>query len=361
MGACGQAPLPRGAYASNTRRLRQLQAALLPPRQQLRSPSGGEGSGVAAQPTMHSSGLRSENFSIVDRGRPLSLAAFLPHIGRTSRVGIVAPGQGTEGAGAATLILAMVTMFYNDLRAHDPLGAKTLANKGDDDDERRRRGGDFFAYPDFFVFQPPARGHDSPASYSMFDVWPSHKWVVVEGDGRPIDWLRAITDRAVDVLLVADDVTPAADRRRRRRLSSRDGSSDNFSRLALHSAGRVIRQCWAYSSQGHARRADVVVRYDPRGALLPNSSSPSSPDSGDGCGGGPDDAAAGAALDPDLDLASWMRTVFEAEREVPLPLPGSGSGCRGGLEAAIGAAAPRGGVIEQSYRRLPLEEALAML
>jgi hypothetical protein len=175
--ASGEQPARWSASSSAHRRLAALQQALVRPAFRQRS-------GVGPQPTMHSSGLRSENFSITDGGRPCDLPSFLPTIDRHTRVGVVAPAEGTEAAGAATLILAMITAFYNDLRANDPPG--------------------FFAYPDFFVFQPPAR-RGSPASYSMFDVWPSHKWVAVDG-GRPVDWLRAVTDRGINVLLVADDV-----------------------------------------------------------------------------------------------------------------------------------------------------------
>ena len=313
-------------------RLAALRQALAPPSlsdslQQLHS-------GLRPEPVMHSSGVRSENFSITDRGRPLELSALLPDIDRHTRVGIVAPLQGTEAAGAATLVLAMITAFYNDLRENDRNGG-TLAG---DPEEERRRGGDYFAYPDFYVFQPPCR-RDSPASYSMFDVWPSHKWVAVDG-GRPVDWLRAVTDHGINVLLVADDTAPVlppptGD------YSSPDSAdhrldvdpSDPYARIALHSAKRTIRHCWAYSSEGHATDGDVFIAFDPHG----------NPDSGGVEGGG------------DLDLASWIHTVFTAEREEPLPLPSQ-------LARTIETARRgRGGVIEQSYRRLPLEEALTML
>ena len=64
-------------------------------------------------------------------------------------MGVVAPESGTEAAGAASLILAMITAFYDDLRTTGPA--------------------DFFAYPDFFVFQPADR--PAPAPYSMFGAF----------------------------------------------------------------------------------------------------------------------------------------------------------------------------------------------
>jgi len=100
-------------------------------------------------PAMHSSEVRDEDFEVLDHGTPLDLPHFLPHINRLTRVGVVAPESGTEAAGAASLILAMITAFYDDLRTTGPA--------------------DFFAYPDFFVFQPADR--PAPAPYSMFGAF----------------------------------------------------------------------------------------------------------------------------------------------------------------------------------------------
>ena len=99
---------------------------------------------VARHPAMHSSNVRDEDFSVVDRGRVLDLRSFLPSVDCRTRVGVVAPDTGTEGAGAAALILAMITAFYDDLRA---------------------TGADFFAYPDFFVFQPAGRSQLAPYTW----------------------------------------------------------------------------------------------------------------------------------------------------------------------------------------------------
>lgn len=200
-------------------------------------------------PVMHSSEVRDEDFSVTDGGTPRTLQKFLPHISRLSRVGVVAPETGTEAAGAAALILAMITAFYDDLRA------------GPDD---------FFAYPDFFVFQPA--GRPSPAPYSMFDIWPSHKWVSVEGD-KPIDWLRAVTDRGVDVLLVPEGRGgggggPDDDWTLRFNSTSGEPEQDAHAKLALHSASRLISDCWVYSPSGHVScGAEVTVAFDPRGAF----------------------------------------------------------------------------------------------
>jgi hypothetical protein len=59
----------------------------------------------------------------------------------------------------------------------------------------REAGNDFFAYPDYYVFQ----GGQPLAGYAMIDIWPEHKSVAVDGDHvtRP----DAINDRAVFVFL----------------------------------------------------------------------------------------------------------------------------------------------------------------
>jgi hypothetical protein len=104
-------------------RLRHILSALTTPATERRAQDSA--ARPQATPAMHSSGLRSEDFTItVHNGsgsdQTLELPAFLAHHDRHTRVGIVAPSSGTEAAGAATMILAMITAFYNELRANDP-------------------------------------------------------------------------------------------------------------------------------------------------------------------------------------------------------------------------------------------------
>ena len=227
---------------------------------------------VRPAPTMHSSNVRDEDFEVIVGGRVLDIPEFLPNISRRTRVGVVAPETGTEGAGAAALILAMITAFYDDLRAESS---------------------DFFAYPDFFVFQPRCPGAE-PASYSMFDIWPDHKWVTVGGD-RPIDWLRAITDRGVEVLLVpeqrGDPTPPTAADLRFNSIDENDDETDSYAKVALHSARRNISECWVYSPDGTTTDGDVCVRYHGEGArtTLPHVHE------GDGFGGAVGGVGGGAA------------------------------------------------------------------
>lgn len=103
------------------------------------------------------------------------------------------------------------------------------------------------------------------------DIWPSHKWVTVEGH-KPIDWLRAITDRGVDILLVPDsssvEGTGATDPAGALFSSgpNRAVEDDPHVKLALHAAQRLIRECWIYSPSGHVPGGDVSVRFSPGGA-----------------------------------------------------------------------------------------------
>lgn len=167
---------------------------------------------------MHSSDvLRSEQFHVEVDGLAVSHGAYFARVTRQTRLGVVAP-SGIDGAGAAAMVLAYVTAFYNDYRAV---------------------GGDFFVYPDYFVFVPE---DDPRPSYGMLDVWPDHK---VVGVGRePLDVLRAVTDRAVNVLLVPDG----------------EPKDNAFDRVALGAADRTIEACYAYAFDGQVRDADVTVQ-----------------------------------------------------------------------------------------------------
>ena len=215
---------------------------------------------------MHSSELRDDDFAIESGGAPVSLADFFNGHTSTRRLGLLTP-QRTEGVGAVALVMAHVTAFYNTYRA---------------------AGGDFFAYPDFFTFQ----SREPVAAYSMFDIWPDHKSVRV-GD-NPVDRLNAITDRAVNILLV-----PAG-----------ASAKHDFQRQQLASAARLIDTCYLYSPAGTVEDPDLVIR---------------------------------CAADP---IAAWCRSVIdslpEAERSAhALPDPGD--------------------TIEQSFRRIALDEALSLL
>ncbi|WP_336022360.1 hypothetical protein [Halobellus salinisoli] len=152
-------------------------------------------------------------------GRPVSRDAVLPPIDVTDRVGIVTE-TGTGGLGAGAFLLSCVTAFYDRLR-------ETAEG--------------FFEYPNYYTFQTTAE----PADYGMLDVYPSHKNVSVEADAERL--LRAITDRAVSILVVPDGEprTPPS-------------AIDDVTR---RSAERRIEHCYAYAPDGDLDDAEFSIRH----------------------------------------------------------------------------------------------------
>ena len=80
------------------------------------------------------------------------------------------------------------------------------------------------------------------ADYAMFDIWPNHKIVHVDPDHTQV--LQAINDRGVNVLLVPDGEPKDLD----------------FDRIVLASARRNIDQCYVYALDGPLAHADVSIR-----------------------------------------------------------------------------------------------------
>jgi hypothetical protein len=186
---------------------------------------------------VHTTVLRSDEFELTVQDRPATIADVFPGFDEHDRLGIVLAAD-HAAAGAASLILAAVTAFYDNLRAHSS---------------------DFSAYPDYFAFHVER----SRGSLRKLDVFPAHKEVVVPADAEEV--LRAINDRGVTRLLVPDahgDVRP-----------------HELSREARASAERRIRTALAYSPAGRARDGDVAVTGSPRSeafvaAMLENAGGP---------------------------------------------------------------------------------------
>jgi len=170
---------------------------------------------------MHSSHLRGADFTMTIDGDDTSHADFFHDFAITRRLGVVCDTP-LDGLGAATLLMAAVTAFY---------------------DGYRDMGGEFFAYPDFFTFQL-----QSPvASYSMFDIWPDHKNVDVEPEmhtgaltGSLTD---AITDRGIDTLILADGWRGG-------------GELKPVQQAALR---RTVRSAFAYAPAGTVADADITI------------------------------------------------------------------------------------------------------
>ena len=158
---------------------------------------------------MHSSFLRGSDFQLWCDGQAVSHTDFFADLTATDRLGVFAP-NGVDGVGAATLILAHVTAFY---------------------DRYREQASEFFAYPDYYSFQ----SCQPLADYAMFDIWPTHKNVYVAPDA--VSRLDAINDRAINILVVPD----------------KEPAESSYQPAQLESARRVVRHCYAYST------TDLVV------------------------------------------------------------------------------------------------------
>jgi hypothetical protein len=164
---------------------------------------------------MHTTGLRSHDFRIEIAGAPATIEDLFPGFDEHDRLGIVITSD-HGAAGAATLILAAVTAFYDRLRA---------------------RGEPFFAYADYFAFHVGRpRG-----SLRELDVYPEHKEVVVPAEAEAV--LQAINDRGVTRLLIPDAPPRPLD-------------------LAAETAAgarRRIRTVLAYRADGNPAGGDRVV------------------------------------------------------------------------------------------------------
>jgi hypothetical protein len=122
--------------------------------------------------------------------------------------------------GASALITATITAFY---------------------DVQRSRGPDFFIYPDYYLFHVGAPLGD----HARLDVWPRRKEVVVEDDPERI--LEAIDDRGTTRLVVEEG--PAGQRR--------------LEAETVASARARIATCLAYSASGRVEGADVRIASNP--------------------------------------------------------------------------------------------------
>lgn len=169
---------------------------------------------------MHSSKLRGSDFRIRIAGTPATHDDAFASITVMDRVGIVC-NHPADGLGAAALLLAHVTAFY---------------------DRCRDTGPDFFAYPDNFTFQRA----EPVVRYGMLDVWPEHKNVSLPEDRW--DALSVVASRAISILIV-----PEAS------LGSPDPPTENRHRAVSASLARTVTTAYAYSPTGRVSDPDVSV------------------------------------------------------------------------------------------------------
>ena len=166
---------------------------------------------------MHSSReLRSSSFEVRVDGRPAGIPDLFEGFGEQDRLGVVM-SRPCGAIGASGLITATITAFY---------------------DFHRARGDEFFVYPDYYLFHVGGLLGD----HARLDVWPRRKEVVVGEEPQEI--LEVIDDRGI-TRLVVEDGPPAAD----------TGLDDEV----VASARGRIRTCLAYSAGGRVEDADVEI------------------------------------------------------------------------------------------------------
>jgi hypothetical protein len=286
---------------------------------------------------MHSSReLRSSSFEIEVGGRPARLEQLFEGFGEQDRLGVVM-SRPCGAVGASALITATITAFY---------------------DLHRARGEDFFVYPDYYLFHVGRPLGD----HARLDVWPRRKEVVVGEEPQAI--LEAIDDRAITRLVVEDRAAAAPDREAV--VSDGESAERGEPRLdpeGIASARGRIVTCLAYSPSGRVSGADVRIASNPV-----------------------TEGYVEAILDAETRIA---RLRAEAERdgaaEADAAGPGAASATLAGagalrariaaIEARIGEVEPdvrmrilraRAGLVEdgvpvETYRRIGLDEALALL
>jgi hypothetical protein len=136
------------------------------------------------------------------------------------------------------------------------------------------------------------------ALYSSLDIWPNYKSIQVQPD--PDQILQTLNDRGVNVLLVPEG--PAREHA--------------FDRVALSSAQRRIRACYVYGRDGKVSAPDLCIRRQ----------------------AGP--------------VEPYLRKVFDSIKNEAL---------RGELVSEWERGRGDSGEVEETYRRVGLDEALAYL
>jgi hypothetical protein len=276
---------------------------------------------------MHSSReLRSSSFEVRVDGRPAGIPDLFEGFGEQDRLGVVMRSP-CGAVGASTLITATITAFY---------------------DLHRARGDEFFVYPDYYLFHVGGPLGD----HARLDVWPRRKEVVVGQEPQAI--LEAIDDRAI-TRLVVEDGAPI------------DAELDD--EVVASARGRIAT-CLAYSPAGWVADADVEIAGNPvtegyvEAILDPESrierlratidAAAASAPKADASSASAPQADAAPASAPQADalrarIASIEARLGEVDRDVRRRI----------LQERR--ALLRDGVPVETYRRIPLDEALGLL
>ncbi len=164
---------------------------------------------------MHSEKLRGDDFEIKKSGVRVNHNELFSDFDVRDRVALLTNDL-CEGIGAANLVLAYVTAFYDRYRAQ--------ANK-------------FNAYPEFFTILSSA----DCANYSMLDIWPEYKHIknLDNSNSR----LKAICDKAVNILIVPE----------------RPPHTIDYDSHVLDRVRNNIERCYVYSFDGKPRGATLSI------------------------------------------------------------------------------------------------------
>jgi hypothetical protein len=206
--------------------------------------------------------------------------------------------RGPCGAvGASGLICATITAFY---------------------DIQRARGEDFFVYPEYYLFHAGGPHGD----HARLDVFPRRKEPVLEDEPELL--LEALNERAI-TRLVVEDGTPR---------------ETELDRAELESARGRLLTCLAYSPAGRVPDADVRI-----------------------AGNDVTEGYVEAVLDPEARMAR-LRSGGEDDRLLGEAIARRAGEVAPELRAPVAAA--RAALVEdgrpvETYRRLGVDEALALL
>lgn len=251
--------------------------------------------------------LKAEMFDVAIDGRPASIAEALPGWSPHDRFGVVID-EPLGGVGASHLIQIASVAFY-DIR---PVRRRELP-----------------VYPEIYAFHI-GRGR---GAHAPFDFWPSRREVIVEGDHRNL--LDAINDRAITRLALPERAPREVTHRQKETEAALD---------------RMV-SAFLYDPSGRVPDVDLVIagndtktEYNPGKVIRPVYPDPRSPPT-------PRPGPNGTIVkerDPAYGL--WLEArrhdVTEAERDAA---------------ERVREAGKRDGKTTESYRRIPVAEAVARL
>ena len=242
-------------------------------------------------------------FAIEVDGEPGNREQVFPGWDGNERLGVIAT-EPLSTLGASLLIQLAIVAFY---------------------DYRPARLGESGQYPEIYVFHV-----DGPhGDHSYFDFWPERKEVMVENDARAI--LTAINDRAITRLAVVDSEPVPVHHRVAEFEPARDRLRAAF---AYDASGRVADADLVITGLDAATEINASMTLDPERAL----------------------AATTSVLPKEgraEERAMWRERFTKRMPEIPASAREHALARREAIREH--------GCARESYRRIPVEQALKML